>query len=321
MPRHGAFSTVSRFLRSQKTGVVSAFTAAALLGAGSIWMSLFPALYKGLGMDDIRFLFSPWRVEHAWFYALVTALTVWALSTLWCTASTLRARLRLGVRRPSAYGTSIIHVAFLLALVAHLQGGLGSETHRHVVGPQGVEIAGARYRTVALDEERYPTGMPRVVTATFERTRGNTTETVTAGYNRPIVLDAGRRILLLGRYAQVASAVIHHRGERVTLPPGRPVKVGEDVLTLGRVFERASLRVPVAQLSIEGPNRFRGMLPLTREPDPSRTAFVDIVRSPMVALTERHIPGILLVGMTALLLLLGVAFVAWERLRVARTRD
>jgi hypothetical protein len=317
-PRPRLLSRLHDALVSQKTGVVCAFTAAALLGLGSFLADRRPDVYEGLAFDDVRFFFHPWRPAHVWFYALCAVLALWAASSLLCTWDTVVARVRGRVLRLSAWGSSLVHLSFVLALAAHLWAGLAAESRMHMVGPVPTEIAGSSYRALDLDQKLWPTGMPREATITLERTRGTETSTLTVGFNHPVLLEGGARELLLGRYGRmVDGAVLRIGGERVTLSPGESHTANGRTVTLEKVHSSARLRTPVAALRITGAPGGRTILRL----DPSSTAdpaFLDVAYSTVVTLQERHNPSIPLVLVVAGLLSIGVVLAGWERLRRER---
>jgi hypothetical protein len=301
---------------SQKVGVSSAFVSAGLLAIGSFMADRMPQLYAGLSGDDLRFFFHPWRLAHFWLYGLFASMSLWALSTLLCTWDTIVARVRGRVVRLSAWGTILVHTSFCLALLAHLWAGFASETREHVVDSGGTEIAGAVYRVRDIDQSSWPSGMPRKVTVSLERTRGAEVTNLVVGYNEPIVLEAGARELLLGRFGQTPGrAVLRVHGEQVTLRPGDSYDAGAEAVTLLKLHTAQALRVPVVSLSV-GQDRI--MLPL----DPSSRedlAFVDVEPTWAVSLQERHNPSVPLVLVVAGLLMLGVVLVGWERVRRARS--
>ena len=314
-PRPRLLSRLHDALVSQKTGVVCAFTAAALLGLGSFLADRRPEMYEGLAFDDVRFFFNPWRPAHLWFYALVGVLALWAASSLLCTWDTVVARVRGRVVRLSAWGSILVHLSFVLALAAHLWAGLAAESRMHMVGPVPTEIAGASYRAIDLDQKLWPSGMPREATVTLARTLGTETSTVTVGFNHPVLLEGGARELLLGRYGRmVDGAVLRIGGAEVTLSPGESHSANGQTVTLEKVHSSSKLRAPVAAVRITGPTGGRVALPL----DPKSTAdpaFVGIGYSTVVTLQERHNPSIPLVLVVAGLLSIGVVLAGWERLR------
>jgi hypothetical protein len=294
--------------------------AAALMGAGSFIIDASPSVYRKLSMDDVRPFFEPCRWEHGWFYALAITLGLWAISALVCTWNSVAGHVRRKVARPSAYGASLIHVTFVLALVAHLWGGLRATTGRTMVGDAGTAIDGVTYRTLRIDQETHPNGMPRSITATLQRTTATGSEEVTVGYNHPITSNLGANELLLGQVDSVADAmIVVHKGERGLIRPGQVTTVAGDVIVLRRFHDperNPSLRVPVAEFMIGGQ-----VLVLPMDPVISgTTAFVGMNESPMVMLLQRKNPSVPLVLLVCALLLLGVGLVAWERvLRESRS--
>jgi hypothetical protein len=308
-------SRLHRALASQKTGVLCAFTAAALMALGSVLADRRPQIYEGLAFDDLRFFFQPWRPAHLWFYALLCVFVLWAASTLLCIGDTVVARVRGRVVRLSAWGSTLVHVGFVLALAAHLWAGLAAESRVHLVGPTGTEIAGATYRTLDLEQKSWPTGMPREVKAKLERTRDGQVSTLTVGFNQPIILEAGARELLLGRFGRVVDGAVLQSGqERFTLRPGESRTVGGRTITLEKVHDSAKLRAPVVGVRLSGTPPSRTMLAL----DPSSSAdlgFVGLASSTVLTLHERYNPSVPLVLVVAGLLSLGVVLAAWERLR------
>ena len=303
-----------RLLRAQKTGVLCAVLACFLMGAGSLVMDRAPERYQGLHWDDLRFFLEPLDWIHLWFYGLAAALGLWGLSALVCTWYELRARVRARVTRPSAYGAPILHIAFVLALAAHLWGGLTAETVQHLVGDEGTEIDGAVYRALEVHEDLYPNGMPRTVHIDLERTVDGEAEQVQVGYNEPVVAHRGAVALLLGRYARVARATLRVGTETVTLTPGERRRLGSSMVVLQRVHQGANLRVPVADLVVADPAPRRVRLPLGG-PGSGGAAFVALDSALMVSLSERRNPSAPLVGLVSLLALLGVVLVVAERRR------
>jgi hypothetical protein len=302
-------------LAQQRTGVVLALVSSGLMAAGSFIMDRWAALYRGLSFDDVRFFFEPWRFHHAWFYALVAALGLWAASTLVCTWDSLASRIRRRITRPSAYGAPVVHLSFVLALLAHLWSGLTASSSQAMLGATEVEIDGARWRALGVKQEFWPSGMPRSVVATLERTTQGQRQELQLGYNEPITWGLGAHELLLGEADMVADGLlIRHKGELASLRPGMPAVIAGDSMSLRRYHDpqrSAMLRVPVAEIVLGGQAM---MLPL----DPGsqqQTAFVGMSESPRVVVHVRRNPAVPLVLLVAGLLVLGVALVGWERVR------
>jgi hypothetical protein len=296
-------------LRSQKTGILCCFAAVALLGAGSFFMDARNDLYAGLRVDDLRFFFAPPRLEHVWLYLLMPVLALWGTNSLVCAYDTFRARLGRGVLHAFAHGPILLHVAFPLALVAHLWGGLGGRFESRRVMPSGATIAGVRLRPLAIHEERYPNGMPRQVGVTMERLDGGEARRVEIGYNRPLLLEAGARELMLADYAELPVAVVRVGGLRVKLVYGEPAAAGDEQLVLEKVYPPGSgLGVPVVAVSVSGPRQPPGrlLLPVGREQPGAHIVCEALETAPAVLLTERWNPSIPLVVFVAVLAAAGV---------------
>jgi hypothetical protein len=116
------------WLFSQGLGVLCGQATVLLLAVGSIVLS---ATRDGasamIAMDDIRGFFAPTSPVHFWFYLLIPVLGLYGLNTLLATCRSVLRKWRAGARFAQAYAPSVIHLAFLFSLVAHLIGGLGSD--------------------------------------------------------------------------------------------------------------------------------------------------------------------------------------------------
>lgn len=307
-----------RLLGGQGTGIVLALVSAGLLGMGSFITDNAPQLYQGLAMDDLRFFFAPARWQHVWLYGLMVSLGLWALSALVCTWDSVASRIRRRVTRPSAYGAPLLHVTFVLALVAHLWGGLRTTTDQHMIAASGTEIRGETYRAVDLQADFHPNGMPKAIRASIERTSQAGTETLWLGYNEPLTSSWGAHELLMGQADTMPDGLLlRHKGERVVLRGGAPAVAAGDTIVLVQFHDprrSPSLRVPVVDVQI---GDRREMLPLDPE-STAETVFLGANEAPMVTVLERNNPSVPLVLVVSVLLAMGVALVAWERMRGAK---
>jgi hypothetical protein len=309
-----------RLLRSQKTNLLCCLATVVLLGTGSLLMDLRRDLYQGLQADDLRFFFQPLRSEHLWLYLLFPVLTVWGLSSLVVAVDRFLARRRLGWLRAAAHGPLLLHVAFPLALVAHLASGFGGGSALHPVLPSGAVVAGVHLRPLAIREERHPNGMPRQVHVTLEASEGGKTRRVELAYNRPLMLAAGATALLLADYGHVQTAVVRAGAHTAELVRGVPTEVGGRVLVLERIHSGPGLSVPVAAVTEHGAGGRGAWLPVGRSSPEAELACLELKSAPAVLLTERRNPGTPLVGLAALLAALGVLLSVrdrWARPRAA----
>ncbi len=310
----GLLRRIWNLLGQQRTGVVLALVSAGLLGCGSLVMDNAAETYGALRMDDLRFFFEPMRWQYSWLYALMLSLALWATSALVCTWDSVASRIRRRVTRPSAYGAPLVHVTFVLGLIAHLWGGLRTTTAEFEVSSDGTEIRGQLYRAVSVDSDTYPNGMPRATTLTLERSSAQGTQTVTLGYNQPLTSHWGSQELLLMQVDTMPDGLLlRHKGQRVVLRGDTPMVVAGDTITLLAFHDpriSPSLRVPVVELLV---GQQRLMLPL--EPDGTgETVFLGANEQPVAMLVERDNPSVPLVLLMAALLVIGVVLVAWERM-------
>lgn len=306
-----------RWLRSQKTNVVCALAAAALLGVGTVIADRAPDAYADLSLDDVRFFFAPLRPIHAWFYLLCGVLAVWATSALVVTWDGVVSRVRARLWRPTAWGSVVFHVAFPLALVAHLWGGLAATVEMHRVGPIPSSLAGAQVRLIGVEEAHHPDGSTRMVTATLERrvSDDDAPETVTVAYNQPILSRFGAHELLLLRHFPVPGAVLSAPGgPSVALVSGQRAVVGDRVVTLGRLFDGDGLHAPVAEVLVEFPVRQAHFVVLGASTPDGSVAFAALRPSAMLLILERWNPSVPLVLIVALLAVIGAILTAGERL-------
>jgi hypothetical protein len=198
--------TASRWalLYSQGLGLTCGLATVVLLALGSVVIAVTrDGASARLQMDDILAFFrwpSPW---HIWFYLLLPVLGLFALNTVLCTWRNLARLFKLRVRVPSAYAAAVLHIAFLIALVAHGVGGLaGGEGRPLLVSSQWRALGGGRQgRLLELSEERLPDGQPKHVQARLavRDEAGRSWETV-VGYNQPLSSGWGSDLMLLARY-------------------------------------------------------------------------------------------------------------------------
>ena len=198
------------WLRSQGLGVICGQATVLLLAIGSV---VIPATRDGASaevrFDDVTAFFSRPSWVHSWFYALLLVLALYALNTALCTWDSLKAKVARGVREPGAYAPAVIHVSFLLALVAHLVGGAWNRDHEPVtVGASWVNVGGGRQaRVLSVAQESLPSGQPKSVQASLEvrDAAGHVTPRV-LGYNEPVSDGLGSELLLLEQAGRVPGA-------------------------------------------------------------------------------------------------------------------
>lgn len=198
------------WLRSQGLGLACGFATIVLLAVGSFVLAFTrDGASAGVGMDDLRGFFAPPRLAHLWLYLLFPVAALYAVNTALATWDTVSRRWRVGVRAPSAYAASLVHVGFLLALVAHGAAGfLGEDLGEVVIASGWQPVPGfGEARLLSLDVDELPGGMPRAVRARLEvRAPGGGVSEAEVGYNAPLSGGAGARLALLQDLGRVRAA-------------------------------------------------------------------------------------------------------------------
>ena len=225
------------WLRSQELGIACGMATVLLLAVGSFVLpATADGASKGIALDDLRPFFERPSPTHAWLYALAVVLAIYALNTALATWHSVSRRWRAGVRAWSAYAPALLHVSFLVALVAHGVGGVyGRDDGRVVVGPELVSLPdGRRARAVSLAVDALPSGMPKTVQAVLEITaKDGGTSRVTVGYNEPASSGLGSDLLLLQDQAMVPGrdgALVPIVALRARHAPGNPIALVAAVL-------------------------------------------------------------------------------------------
>ena len=243
------------WLRSQGLGLVCGFGTVLLLATGSVVLvATREGASSSIGLDDLRAFFTRPSAVHLWLYLLLPLAGLYAVDTVLGTWDNVARRWRAGQRAPSAYAAAVIHLGFLLALVAHAAGGFLSEDRGAVLVASGWQplpgFGEARLAGLAVDT--LPGGMPRSVRAALEvRGQDGAIEVAEVGYNRPRTAGLGARLAILQEQGQAAVARLASGEVRCALAPGQSCRVGEEeveLLALGQVpgtgAAAASLRAP-----------------------------------------------------------------------------
>ncbi len=319
------------WLRSQGLGLACAWATVLLLGVGSFVLAAAgPGPDPPPVLDDIRPFLRRARAAHLWFYLLLPVLGLFALNTLLCTWEGLRRWWRAGRRSLAELATPLIHASFVIALLAHLLGGLASEElgvvrldHRWRPLPDGRQA-----RVLSLDEQWLPGGLPRSAQARLQlQGPAGELREETVGYNQPLSQGLGARLYLLLRHAQVpAEARLQLGAARCALMPGEACELGGNLVRLLSVEDRAR---PWAQLAVWPAGRPPPLAPALpglapgqglRLPDGGDLRLTRVLRRPQVILRGRSAPGNPLALLCAALMLLGLALLSPRLLRPRRPR-
>ncbi len=317
-PRRGRLG----WLRSQGLGLICGFATVALLAVGSVVLTATrDGASAGIQMDDLRGFFAPPRAVHAWLYLLFPVAVLYAVNTVLATWDAVSRKWRGGVRAPTAYAASIVHVGFLLALLAHGVGGfLGSDGEGVLVASGWQELPGfGEARLVSLDVDALPDGMPRSAWARLELrdASGQVAEGV-VGYNAPLSSGGGARLALLADLGRALVARLASDGESCVLAEGQGCRIaGERVRLLG--FTAGTGGGPAAILRARGPAGAEQVWTVGRDAElvlaGGRTLqLAGIAQEPAVVLRTREAPGNPWALAASLVMAAGVALL-WRKLR------
>jgi hypothetical protein len=309
------------WLTSQQLGILCGLSTVALLAIGSIILTLTrDGASAPVAMDDVRVFFLQPSPVHLWFYALCGVLALYALNTLLATWQSVSRKWRFGIRAPRMYAPAIIHIGFLVGLLAHLVGGLASDERSQVlVGPSWTTLGdGREARVTDLDLSRNADGSMRQASATLEvRQPDRPLERAVVSYNGPLSTGFGSDLFLLIR--------------PTALPAARLVR-GDAQCVVGQEESCALGTVQVALLHLEAPGGGQGAMArvrVARDGDPpqvfwlfhgrpqalddgSELSLASVEQRPAVLLRHRIAPGNP-VALLASVLLGGGLLLMWRR--------
>lgn len=302
--------------RSQGLGLICGQLTVLLLGVGSIVITKTrDTASASLVFDDMRPFFDQPSGWHFWFYALLVVMTVYGLNTLLATLHNVWQRWSVGVRAPSAYAAAIVHIGFLLALVAHLVGGLYSEELDPVVIGSGWTGLGdgRSARLEGFDFETFPDGKPSKIAANVEVVDvDKQSQSVEVGFNHPISTGFGEDLFLFNRMGQTLQiANIRSSAGRCQLAIQNYCDLA-DVRLLLVAVQYTPQGVPVALLRAThaslDPEEFH-LYPTqgARLADGTIVRLDGLEPRPSVILRHRHAPGNPVAFAASLIMLLGLA--------------
>jgi hypothetical protein len=313
------------WLRSQGLGVCCGLATVVLLAIGSVVMAATrDGASAGIGLDDLTGFFERPSLAHLWLYALVPVVALYALNTFLATWETVTSRWRAGWREPRAYAAAVMHVAFLVALLAHVAGGFWSrEGGGHVVTEGWQPLPGfGEARLVSLQVDELPNGMPREVRAAVElRDAAGRVEAAEVGYNRPLSGGLGSRLALLSELGRVPVARLASGDETCALTQGQRCTLGGEAIELLGFGEPGRSGSPSALVRFAAagggtPARWLSPGALLGLRSGRPLLLVETAVVPAVALRVRETPGNPLALLASVLLAVGVLLM-WRRLAPA----
>jgi hypothetical protein len=319
-------ATPSRFawLRSQGLGIACGLSTVFLFTVGSFVMAATSdEASAGIGMDDVRTFFERPSIAHLWFYLLLPVLSLYALNTVLATWDNVSRKIRSGIRAPSAYAPAVVHLAFLVALLAHAVGGLMSEERGQVI--LGVEWSrlpdGREARVLSIETDQLPDGMPKAVRAQVEvRDEAGSTSRTVVGYNEPLSRGLGKDLYLLIRELRAPTAVTLAVGDgRCTVQEGAACAIGTQSFELLRLMAHGRrgpgllARVRVIPAKPSAPHELWLVPGMEADlPDGGSLRIAGVESQPLLILRARLAPGNPWALVAALLLVAGLVLM-WRR--------
>jgi len=310
-------------LRSQGLGILCGQATVLLLAIGSI---VIAATRDGasaeLRMDEVRPFFEQPALAHLWFYALVWVVALFALNTALCTWHGTMRKWRAGQRSLFHHGPALMHVAFLVALLAHAIGGFGArEEQPRVLTSEWRALGdGRRARLLDLRPELFENGQLKQVHARVEVEAAAddgakpavTVQTV--AYNRPLSTGWGARLWLLANQGTGWVAEIAAGGQSCALAPGQGCKLAGWRVHLDALYPSGhwGSQPAVRLLATRGAQQREQffLLPGGKHPliDGTEVRLVRVGQQPEIVLRVRRSPGTPWALVSALLLLAGTFF-------------
>ena len=242
------------FLKSQKTGIIIGFTVTGLLIIGSLIMNFFPESYEGLSGEDITFFFNNPAPIHTWFYIMFVAFAMYGICIFFCTLDSILRKVKARTSKIPLYGASIVHIGFLVTLVAHLIGGIWSESGMPItIADKWVQSGEYELKVTSLETTTYPSGMPRKIKAQMKIRKDGEEYDDTLGYNNPVLVDSGTKQFLLQNYGNMPNGVVLNiDGKTSVFNIKDVIEINGSKVLLANLFLPPQFRIPAIQLVSKG---------------------------------------------------------------------
>ena len=288
------------FLKSQKTGIIVGFTVTGLLIIGSLIMNYVPKPYEGLSGEDITFFFKNPAPIHTWFYIMIVAFAMYGICIFFCTLDSILRKVKARTSKIPLYGASIVHIGFLITLVAHLIGGIWSESGMPItIADKWVQSGEYELKVTGLETTSYPNGMPRKITAQIAIRKDGKETSDTLGFNNPVLLDCGTKQFLLRNYGNMSNSVVLNIGGETRVCNIKDViEINGSKVLLANLYLPPQFRIPAIQLITEGKDGKynKSYVRIGRENAQSvkgvNVIFEDIKSTPAVVVSVKKNPSI-----------------------------
>jgi hypothetical protein len=305
------------WLWSQELGLLCGFSTVLLLAIGSVVLAATRKTASAqVHLDDVMAFFTAPSLFHLWLYLLLPVMGLYALNTTLATYRTLARLLRARVKAATPYAASLMHLGFLLALLAHLVGGVFSEERGGFLVDERFRPLGAglEARLLSLEESTHPDGRRWRTISTLEvREQDGTIRTEQVGYNQPLSRGLGSELWLIARAQRHATAATFRVGDQPCT-----ARVGSSCAAGGKRVQLHAVHLtghwgdrPVAVGALLSPeDRPRPLMLVHGMPQKrvgsAGVSLEEIEVRPTILLRSRSAPGNPLALASALLLLVGL---------------
>ena len=263
-------------------------------------MNFFPESYEGLSGEDITFFYNNPAPIHTWFYVVFVAFAMYGICIFFCTLDSILRKVKARTSKIPLYGASIVHIGFLITLVAHLIGGIWSESGMPItIADKWVQSGEYELMVTGLETTTYPNGMPRKITAQIAIRKDGEEASDTLGYNNPVLLDSGTKMFLLRNYGYISNVVVLNiGGETRSFNIKDVIEINGSKVLLANLYFPPQFRIPAIQLITEGKDGKynKSYVRIGRENAQNvkgvNVIFEDIKSTPAVAVSVKKNPSI-----------------------------
>lgn len=300
------------------------------LVVGSLVMHTRPDLYPSFQYLDLNFFFQPVMGVHFWLYGLLLAFFLFGVNLVACIIGSVIRLVENRTGRLKASAALLFHVALVSTMAAHLLEGIYASTERTMINMQGTEIAELGHVQVAsMRNTYYPDGSltDTEVTLQFDQPDGKRISK-DISYNKPAMLEGGRRQVLMLRGQSMPAGVVISRdgdGQEFRFMPDEPLPLQNGSLVLQRLMKNRA-GVPYAQFRWQPDNAVPQELFMALDASQPQQAqisaagasfrFKEIIEAPFIIAIIRHNPALPLIFISLALASLAILLlVGWLRTR------
>jgi hypothetical protein len=185
---------------------------------------------------------------------MFVAFAMYGISIFFCTLDSILRKVKARTSKIPLYGASIVHVGFLITLVAHLIGGIWSESGMPItIADEWVQSGEYELKVTDLETTSYPNGMPRKIKAQMKIRKDGEEYDDTLGYNNPVLVDSGTKQFLLQNYGNMPNGVVLNiDGKTSVFNIKDVIEINGSKVLLANLFLPPQFRIPAIQLVSKG---------------------------------------------------------------------